>query len=249
VAGHNKWSQIKRKKAVNDQKRGKMFTKLIREITVAARDGGGDPDYNPRLRLAVDTAKQENMPLENIERAIKRGTGELEGVNYEELSYEGYGPGGVALFIQTTTDNQNRTVAEVRHLLDKFGGNLGTTGSVAWQFDRKGQIYIDGSRHAEDTVFEAALLAGAEDVSESAGEFVVTTEVASFHDVQGALKEAGITFERAELAMIPRNQVTVAGSEAERLLRLLDALDDHDDVQEVSSNADIDEAVMAEAMS
>ncbi len=249
MAGHNKWSQIKRKKAVNDQKRGKMFTKLIREITVSARDGGGDPDYNPRLRLAVDTAKQENMPLENIERAIKRGTGELEGVNYEELSYEGYGPSGVALFIQTTTDNQNRTVAEVRHLLDKHGGNLGTAGSVAWQFDRKGQIFVDASRYHEEAVFEAALLAGAEDVSESAGEFVVTTEVASFHDVQRQLREAGVEFERAELAMIPKNLMAVTGSDAERLLKLLDALDDHDDVQEVSSNADIDEAVMAEAMS
>ena len=249
MAGHNKWSQIKRKKAVNDQKRGKMFTKLIREITVSARDGGGDPDYNPRLRLAVDTAKQENMPLENIERAIKRGTGELEGVNYEEIAYEGYGPSGVALFIQTTTDNQNRTVAELRHILDKHGGNLGTSGSVAWQFDRKGQIFIDGQRYHEEAVFEAALLAGAEDVSESAGEFVVTTEVSAFHQVQERMKEAGVEFERAELAMIPKNQMAVGGSDAERLLKLLDALDDHDDVQEVSSNADIDDAVMAEAMS
>lgn len=249
MAGHNKWSQIKRKKAVNDQKRGKMFTKLIREITVSARDGGGDPDYNPRLRLAVDTAKQENMPLENIERAIKRGTGELEGVNYEEIPYEGYGPGGVALYIQTTTDNQNRTVAEVRHILDKFGGNLGTSGSVAWQFDRKGQIYVDGDRYHEEAVFEAAIMAGAEDVAESAGEFIVTTEVSTFHEVQEQMKGAGVEFERAELAMIPKNEVAVAGSDAERLLKLLEALDDHDDVQEVSSNADIDEEMMAEAMS
>ncbi|TVP77217.1 MAG: YebC/PmpR family DNA-binding transcriptional regulator [Gemmatimonadales bacterium] len=249
MAGHNKWSQIKRKKAVNDQKRGKIFTKIIREISVAARDGGGDPEFNPRLRLAVETAKSENMPQENIERAIKRGTGELEGVNYEELTYEGYGPGGVALFIETTTDNQNRTVAEVRHLLDKNGGNLGTDGSVAWQFDRRGQIYLDASTTSEEAVFEAALEAGAEDVAESAGEFVVTTDPTALHTVQEALSEAGFEIARAELAMIPKNQVQVAGSEAERLLKLLDALDDHDDVQSVSSNADISDDVLAEAMS
>lgn len=249
MAGHNKWSQIKRKKAVNDQKRGKIFTKIIREITVASRDGGGDPEFNPRLRLAVETAKAENMPQENIDRAIKRGTGELEGVNYEELTYEGYGPGGIALFIQTTTDNQNRTVAEVRHLLDKHGGNLGTDGSVAWQFDRRGQLYIDAAATTEEAVFEAALEAGAEDVVESAGEFVVTTEPTALHGVQEALKEQGFEVARAEIAMIPKNEVKVAGAEAERLLKLLDALDDHDDVQSVSSNADISDDVLVEAMS
>jgi YebC/PmpR family DNA-binding regulatory protein len=249
LAGHNKWSQIKRKKAVNDQKRGKIFTKLIRELTVAAREGGGEPEFNPRLRLAVDTAKAENMPQENIERAIKRGTGELEGVAYEELAYEGYGPGGVALYLQTTTDNQKRTVAEVRHLLEKNGGNLGTDGSVAWQFDRKGQIFVDGSRYHEEAVFEAALVAGGEDVTASEGEFVVTTEPAEFHRVQEGLKAAGVDFVRAELAMIPRVEVDVAGKEAERLVKLLDALDDHDDVQRVWSNANIDEQVLAEAMS
>ncbi len=249
MAGHNKWSQIKRKKAVNDQRRGKIFTKLIREITVASREGGGEPEFNPRLRLAVDTAKAENMPQENIERAIKRGTGELEGVAYEELAYEGYGPGGVALYIQTTTDNQKRTVAEVRHLLDKNGGNLGTDGSVAWQFDRKGQIYVDASRYHEEAVFEAALLAGGEDVTASAGEFIVTTEVADFHQVQEGLKGAGLEFDRAELAMIPKVEVEVTGKDAERLVKLLDALDDHDDVQKVWSNANIDEEVLAEAMS
>jgi YebC/PmpR family DNA-binding regulatory protein len=249
LAGHNKWSQIKRKKAVNDQRRGKIFTKLIREITVASREGGGEPEFNPRLRLAVDMAKAENMPQENIERAIKRGTGELEGVAYEELAYEGYGPGGVALFIQTTTDNQKRTVAEVRHLLDKNGGNLGTDGSVAWQFDRKGQIYVDASRYHEEAVFEAALMAGGEDVTASEGEFIVTTEVADFHQVQEGLKGAGVEFERAELAMIPKVEVEVKGKDAERLVKLLDALDDHDDVQKVWSNANIDEEVLAEAMS
>jgi YebC/PmpR family DNA-binding regulatory protein len=249
VAGHNKWSQIKRKKAVNDQKRGKIFSKIIREITVATREAGGDPEFNPRLRLAIDTAKAENMPQDNIDRAIKRGTGELEGANYEEVAYEGYGPGGVALYIQTTTDNQNRTVAEVRHILEKHRGNLGTSGSVAWQFDRKGQIYVNGARYHEEAVLEAALIAGAEDITPSEGEFVVTTEVADFHQVQDGLKGAGLEFSHAELAMLPRTEVPLSGGEAQRLLKLLDALDDHDDVQKVWSNANIDEQVMAEALS
>jgi YebC/PmpR family DNA-binding regulatory protein len=249
VAGHNKWSQIKRKKAVLDAKRGKVFTKMIREITVASREGGGEPDFNPRLRLAVDQAKAANMPAENIERAIKRGTGELEGVHYEEMTYEGYGPGGVALFIEIMTDNQNRSVAEVRHILQKNGGNLGTTGSVAWQFDRKGQIFIDAGKHAEEEVFEVVLEAGAEDVVTSEGEIVVTTEVADFHPAQEALKAAGIEFSSAELAMIPKIEVEVGGADAAKLVKLLDLLDDHDDVSKVSSNANLDEAALAEAMS
>ena len=249
MAGHNKWSQIKRKKAVNDQKRGKIFSKLIREISVAAREAGGDPDYNPRLRLAIDTAKSENMPLDNIERAIKRGTGELEGVAYEDVAYEGYGPNGVALYITTTTDNQKRTVAEIRHILEKHGGNLGTAGSVAWQFDRKGQIFVDASRYHEEAVLEAALEAGAEDMARQDDEFVVTTEVAGFHDVQAGLKAAGVEFSHAELAMIPKNEMAVDGAQAESFLKLLDALDDHDDVQKIYSNANIDEEVMAEAIS
>lgn len=249
MAGHNKWSQIKRKKAVLDAKRGKLFTKMIREISVAAREGGGEPDFNPRLRLAVDTAKSANMPADNIERAIKRGTGELEGVTYEELTYEGYGPGGVALFIETTTDNQNRTVAEVRHILQKNGGNLGTTGSVAWQFDRMGQIFIDASATTEEAVFEAVLEAGAEDVATTEDEIVVTTGISEFHPTQEALKAAGIAFTSAELAMIPKNEVDVAGDDAAKLIKLLDLLDDHDDVSKVSSNANLDEAALAEAMS
>ncbi|MEX0842921.1 MAG: YebC/PmpR family DNA-binding transcriptional regulator [Gemmatimonadota bacterium] len=249
MAGHNKWSQIKRKKAVNDQKRGQMFSKLIREITVSAREGGGDPEYNPRLRLAIDTAKAENMPLDNIERAVKRGTGELEGVAYEEIAYEGYGPGGVALYIETTTDNAKRTVAEVRHILERNGGNLGTAGSVAWQFDRKGQIYVSGSRYTEEAVLEAALLGGAEDVIRAEDEFVVTTELTTFHEVQGGMKEAGVEFSHAELAWLPRTELGVAGGEALKLVKLLDALDDHEDVQKVWSNANIDEQVLAEAMS
>ena len=246
MAGHSKWSQIKRKKAVNDQKRGQMFTKLIRELTVAAREGGGEPDFNPRLRLAVDTAKAGNMPQENIDRAIKRGTGELEGVTYEEIAYEGYGPGGVALYIQTLTDNQKRTVAEVRHILDKHGGNLGTAGSVAWQFDRKGIITVGGAELDEDAVFEAAVEAGADDVRSENGEFVVTTGATDLHEVRQALAAAGLPVTSAEPAMVAKNEVAVGGREGERLLRLLHLLDDHDDVQQVHSNADLDEAVLAQ---
>lgn len=248
MAGHNKWSKIKRKKGVNDAKRGALFTKLIREITVAAREGGGDPDYNARLRLAVDTAKAESMPSENIDRAIKRGTGELEGVNYEETTYEGYGPAGVALFIECLTDNTNRTVADVRHTLGKYGGSLGTDGSVAWQFDRKGQIVVDASKYSEEAVFEAAIEGGAEDVQGDGEEFVVTTQLADFAAVRDHLEEAGVESSSAELTRIPTSEVQVAGSDAEQLLKLLDALDDLDDVQKVHSNADIDEAVLAEAM-
>ena len=248
MAGHSKWSQIKRKKAVTDQKRGQAFTKLIRELTVAAREGGGDPNFNPRLRLGVDAAKAANMPQENIERAIKRGTGELEGVTYEEIVYEGYGPGGVALYIETLTDNQKRTVAEVRHLLDKNGGNLGTSGSVAWQFDRKGVIYVAGEGVDEDAVFEAAVDAGADDVRTEGGEHVVATEAASLHGVREALEAAGLVVTSAQLTMVARNEVPVVGRVGERLLRLLDALDDHDDVQQVHSNADLDESVLARAL-
>jgi YebC/PmpR family DNA-binding regulatory protein len=247
VAGHSKWSKIKRKKAANDAKRGAQFTKLIREITVAAREGGGNPDFNPRLRLAVDTAKAASMPNENIDRAIAKGTGDLEGVSYEEIAYEGYGPGGVALYIETLTDNQNRTVAAIRHALSKHDGSLGTSGSVAWQFERKGEIYVDAGKYGEESVFEAAIEGGAEDVSREEDEFVVTTTVSSFHEVQGALKSAGLEVSQAELSWIPSNEVAIGGRDADKLLRLLDALDDLDDVQKVHSNADIDEATLAEA--
>ena len=248
MAGHNKWSKIKRKKGVNDAKRGALFTKLIREITVAAREGGGSVDFNARLRLAVDTAKAASMPAENIDRAIKKGTGELEGVSYEEVTYEGYGPAGVALFIECLTDNTNRTVADVRHALGKADGSLGTDGSVAWQFDRKGQVVVDASRYSEEAVFEAAIEAGAEDVVGDGDEFVVTSEPAAFAAVQDALKSAGIETTSAELTRIPKNEITVAGKDAEKLLKLLDTLDELDDVQKVHTNADIDEAVLAEAM-
>lgn len=245
MAGHNKWSKIKRKKGVADAKRGALFTKLIREITVAAREGGGNPEFNARLRLAVDTAKAASMPAENIDRAIKKGTGELEGARYEEVTYEGYGPGGVALFIECLTDNNNRSVADVRYTLGKYDGSLGTDGSVAWQFDRKGQVVIDASRYSEEDVFEAAIDAGAEDVVGDGEEFVITSDISDFNAVQDALREAGIDVSSAELTRIPKNEVSVTGKDAEKLVKLLDALDDLDDVQKVHSNADIDEAVLA----
>ncbi len=248
LAGHSKWAQIKRKKAVNDQKRGQMFTKLIRELTVAARGGGGDPAFNPRLRLAVDTAKSANMPQENIDRAIKRGTGELEGVTYEEVVYEGYGPGGVALYIETLTDNQKRTVAEVRHLLDKHGGNLGSPGSVAWQFARKGTIFVDATAAEEDAVFEAAVDAGAEDVSASEGELVVTTAPSELHEVGRALEKAGVPVASSQWTMVANSDVAVAERDGARLLKLLDLLDGHDDVQQVHSNAALDAELLARAL-
>ena len=248
MAGHNKWSKIKRKKGVNDAKRGALFTKLIREITVAAREGGGSVEFNARLRLAVETAKAASMPAENIERAIKKGTGELEGVDYQEVTYEGYGPGGVALFIECLTDNTNRTVADVRYALSKCDGSLGTDGSVAWQFERKGQIVIDASKHSEDDVFEAAIESGAEDVAGDGEEFVVTAEPSDLQSIEAGLKESGIEAASAAITRIPKNEVAVSGRDAEKLLKLLEMLDELDDVQNVHSNADIDEAVLAEAM-
>ena len=248
MSGHNKWSKIKRKKGVNDAKRGALFTKLIREITVAARDGGGEPEYNARLRMAVDTARAASMPAENIERAIKKGTGELEGVNYEEVAYEGYGPGGVALFIECLTDNTNRTVAAIRHALTKYDGSLGTDGSVAWQFDRKGQIVIDAGQYDEDSLFEVAIEAGAEDVIADEDEFILTTEASDFVSVQNGIKEAGIKPTSVELTRIAKNEVAVTGRDAEKMLKLLEMLEELDDVQKVHSNADIDEDIIAEAM-
>jgi YebC/PmpR family DNA-binding regulatory protein len=246
VSGHSKWAQIKRKKAVNDAKRGAHFTKLIREITVAARAGGGNIDGNARLRLAVDTARAANMPNDNIDRAIKKGTGELEGVHYEEIVYEAYGPGGVALYVEVVTDNANRTVAAIRHILDRNGGKMGTSGSVAFQFDKKGQIYVSASRHDEDEVLEAALDAGAEDLTRAGAEYVVTTQPAVFHQVQEALGRAGIAAEHAEISMIAKAEVDVGGRDAERLIKLMGALEEDDDVQKVYSNANIDEKVLAE---
>jgi YebC/PmpR family DNA-binding regulatory protein len=246
VAGHSKWKQIKRKKAITDNKRAANWTKLIREITVAAKAGGGDPAGNPRLRLAIDTARGANMPNENIDRAIKKGTGELEGVNYEEITYEAYGPGGVAIMLDTLTDNANRTVADIRRWLSRNGGNLGTTGSVAWMFDRRGQIVIDAERYDEETVMEAALEAGAEDVESDEGTHTVYTALADFAAVQDGLRAKGIEWESAELAMVPKNMVNVAGGDAETLMKLLDLLEDLDDVQKVYTNADLDVDSLAE---
>jgi YebC/PmpR family DNA-binding regulatory protein len=242
MAGHSKWSQIKRKKAVNDQKRASHWTKIIREITVASRAGGGDPDANPRLRLAVDNAKSANMPNDNIERAIKKGTGDLEGVEYQEVAYEAYGPGGVAIYIEALTDNLNRTVADIRHVLSKTGGNLGQTGSVAWMFDHKGQIFFDEGRYDEATLLDAALEAGAEDLQvDDDGSMVVASEVGDFHAVQDAIRARNIEWDSAELAMVPKTTVRVEGPDAAKLLKLLEALDDLDDVQKVYTNADIDQ--------
>jgi YebC/PmpR family DNA-binding regulatory protein len=247
MAGHSKWAQIKRKKAVTDARRGAHWTRLIREITIAARNGGGEPNFNPRLRLAIDTAKAANMPAENIERAIKKGTGELEGVNYEEVTYEGYGPGGVAVLIETVTDNPTRTVANIRHSLSRNGGTLGTSGSVAWQFDKKGQIYIDASRYDEDATMMAALDSGAEDVARDGESYVVTTDPMEFHAVQDRLRQQKIEIESAELSMLPKTTLRVEGGDVARLIKMLEALEDLDDVQKVHSNMDIDEAALAGA--
>jgi YebC/PmpR family DNA-binding regulatory protein len=240
MAGHSKWAQIKRKKAVTDQRRAAAWTKIIREITVAAKLGGGDPTGNPRLRLAVDSAKAANMPNENIDRAIKKGTGELEGVEYQEISYEAYGPSGVAIFIDTLTDNPNRTVADIRLALSRNGGNLGTTGSVAWMFDRRGQIVLDAERYDESAVLEVALEGGAEDMEVGDGSFTVLTDVGDFNTVQDALRARAMEWDEAELAMVPKTTVRVEGKDAERLIKLLETIEDLDDVQKVFSNADID---------
>jgi YebC/PmpR family DNA-binding regulatory protein len=247
MAGHSKWKQIKRKKAVTDQKRAASWTKVIREITIAARSGGGDPGGNPRLRLAIDAAKAVNMPNDNIERAIKKGTGELEGSSYEEVTYEGYGPGGAAIVIEASTDNANRTVAEVRHAFSRNGGNLGATNSVLWMFDKKGQIYIDAERFDEDRALEAALDSGAEDFAREGEQYVVSTTPNSLHAVQDGLRSKRIEPESAEIAMVPKNTVKVEGKDAERILKLMEALEELDDVGKVFSNFDIDASQLAEA--
>jgi YebC/PmpR family DNA-binding regulatory protein len=247
MAGHSKWKTIKRAKAATDAKRGAVFTKLIREITVAAKSGGGDPGGNPRLRLAIDTARSQSMPKENIERAVKKGTGELEGVDYQEIMYEAYGPGGVALMIQTLTDNPTRTVADVRHKLSRNGGNMGTSGSVAFLFDRKGQMTVDAARWDEDTIMEAALDAGAEDVARDEDEWVVTTEPANLHAVREGLAAKGIESGDAAINWVPKTTIRVEGADAEALVKLIDALEDLDDVQKVEGNFDMDADAMAEA--
>ena len=245
MAGHSKWKQIKRKKAVTDSRRGAHFTKLIKEITVAAKAGGGDPAGNARLRVAIDAARAANMPADNIDRAGKKGTGELEGVSYEEVQYEGYGPGGAAIFVECTTDNANRTVADLRNIFSKNGGNLGTSGSVAFLFDRRGQVYVDATRFAEDSTMEAALDAGALDVVREGDQYVISCEVRDFHAVQERLKARTIAPESAEITMIPRSTVKVEGPDAARLVKLVEAIEEHDDVAKVSSNFDVDFEALA----
>ena len=239
MSGHSKWSSIKHKKAAKDAKRGKIFTKMIKEITVAARMGGGDVNANPRLRTAVTTAKAASMPSDNIERAIKKGTGELEGVNYEEINYEGYGPAGVAIMVSVLTDNRNRTVAEIRNIFEKNHGNLGAGGCVAWMFSKKGLITVEQSAAAEERVFEVALEGGADDIGDGGDVFEVTVAPEKLEDVKTALDKAGIPVASAEVAMVPQSTVTLRGREAEQTLKLLEVLEDHDDVQKVAANVDI----------
>ncbi|MCF8119228.1 MAG: YebC/PmpR family DNA-binding transcriptional regulator [Deltaproteobacteria bacterium] len=244
MSGHSKWSSIKHKKGAADAKRGKIFTKLIKEITVAARMGGGDPDGNPRLRTAIAAAKAENMPKENIERAIKKGTGELEGVSYEETNYEGYGPGGVAVLIECLTDNKNRTVADVKHLFERHGGNLGEPGCVAWMFEKKGLIVLEKDKVNEDDLIDLALEAGAEDVTEGEAEFEVIVAPQDFEAVKKAIDDAALPYIVAEISMIPQNVVKLEGKKAQQMITLTQALEDHDDVSHVYANFDIPDEVM-----
>lgn len=244
MSGHSKWSTIKHKKGAADAKRGKVFTKIIKEITIAARIGGGDPDANPRLRQAIANAKQVNMPLENVTRGIKKGTGELEGVNYEEISYEGYGPGGAAILIDAMTDNKNRTIGELRSVMGKNGGNIGENGCVGWIFEQKGMIVFDAADRDEDELMELALEAGADDLEKKDDQFEIKTAVENFEAVRKAIEDKGIEMEFAELTRIPSNTIEVDEKTGRQLLRLMDLLEDHDDVQKVYSNFDIPEEVM-----
>jgi YebC/PmpR family DNA-binding regulatory protein len=241
MSGHSKWSTIKRKKAAADQKRGKIFTKLIKEIAVAARQGGGDIDGNPRLRLAVDNAKSANMPMDNIERAIKKATGEVEGANYLELTYEVYGPNGVAILIESVTDNKNRTVAEVRHALTKHGGSLGENGSVSWMFDRKGVITLPTQGKTEDDIMEIVLDSGAEDIQAEDDFFEITSSVEDFDSVRKSIVDAGLETDNASLQWIAKNTIEVSGETAEKLMKMIDMIEDNDDVQNVYTNADFTE--------
>ncbi len=242
MSGHSKWATIRRKKAVVDAKRGKMFTKLIKEITIAAREAGGDPDANPRLRLAVDNAKAANMPADNIDRAIKKATGELEGVTYHELIYEGYAPGGIAILVEVATDNKNRTVAEVRHLFSKNSGSLGESGSVAWMFERKGVISLPEQGKSEDDLLNIVLDEGAEDLSKEDDFFEIRTPVESFEAVRKSLLKNNLLIENASLQWIAKNTITISGEDAEKVMKLIESLEDLDDVQNVYSNADFDES-------
>jgi len=246
MSGHSKWHSIKHKKAAADSKRGRIFTRLIKELTVAARTGGGDIDSNPRLRMAVSNAKSSNMPAENIKRAIMRGTGELPGISYEDVNYEGYGPGGVALFLQVLTDNRNRTVAELRHLLSKYGGNLGESGCVAWMFERKGYFVVDKSVAGEEKLLEIVLEAWGEDIREDEDNYEILTAPESFETVRAALESAQVNTSVAEISMLPQNYVKLEGREAQSMLKLMEALEDHEDIQNVWANFNIDAAELQE---
>jgi YebC/PmpR family DNA-binding regulatory protein len=245
MSGHSKWSSIKHKKGAADAKRGKIFTKIIKEITVATRIGGGDPDGNPRLRTAIMGAKSKNMPVDNITRAIKKGTGELEGIQYEEHTYEGYGPGGAAIFLEAMTDNKNRTVSEIRAALGKAGGNLGENGCVGWMFEKKGLITVKAEVKSEDELMELAIDAGADDLQTVDEHYEITTAVENFEAVRKALEDAGVAMELAEITRIPQNTVSIDEKKGKALLKLMDILDDHDDIQKAYSNFDISDEVMA----
>ncbi|OGR20876.1 MAG: transcriptional regulator [Desulfobacula sp. RIFOXYA12_FULL_46_16] len=244
MSGHSKWSTIKHKKGAADAKRGKIFTKLIKEITVAARMGGGDPEANSRLRHALINARTQNMPKDTYERAIKKGTGDLEGVSYEEIVYEGYGPGGVAVLVECLTDNRNRTIADVRHAIGKAGGNVGTSGCVAWMFDKKGLITVNKKDATEETLMEVALDAGAEDIKDEDDCFDIIMDPSDFDTVKDAIDAANIKFEAAEITMIPQILTELKGSEAEQMIKFMDVLDDLDDVQKFYSNADISDETL-----
>jgi YebC/PmpR family DNA-binding regulatory protein len=244
MSGHSKWSTIKHKKAAQDAKRGKLFTKLIKELTIAARLGGGDPDANPRLRSAVAAARAANMPLDNIKRAVARGTGELPGVTYEEVVYEGYGPGGVAVYVETLTDNRMRTTPEIRHLFTKHAGNLGEPNSVAWMFEKRGFFLVPREAVDEERLMEVVLEAGAEDLREEGDHFEVSAPPESFHQVQQALEGAEIATSEAAVVMEPKNTVELDGKKAEQCLRLLEVLEDHDDVQNVYANLEVDDSAL-----
>ena len=246
MSGHNKWAKIKHKKAGTDAQRGKLFSRIIKEITIAARNGGGDINGNPRLRLAVQNAKNANMPADNIKRAIQRGTGELPGAVYEEITYEGYGPGGVALMVELVTDNKNRTVAELRHILDRNNGKLAEAGSVAWMFQKKGSIEVPKTAVKEDDLLTIILDAGADDMRAEEDYYDVTTSSETFEAVKKAIEDKGIKITNASLLMLPQNTVRVEGKEAEQVLKLMEALEEHEDVQNVYANFDIDDSVMAQ---
>lgn len=248
MSGHSKWHSIKHKKASTDAKRGKTFSRLNKEITVAARIGGGDPGFNPRLRLSIEKAKAENMPKDTIDRAIKKGTGELEGYNLEEVQYEGYGAGGVAMLIEVTTDNRNRTLPEIRHLFSKYGGNLGEAGSVAWMFQKKGYLVVEKGKIEEEELFEIALEAGAEDVSEDGDNWEIFTPPEAFEEVLKEIKNTNAPIAVQQLGLFPQSHVKIEGKNAQQVLKLMDFLEDHEDVQNVWTNFDIDEKEIEEAM-